>query len=212
MLKAVRGKPFSMNGTFPNGSESSVVSISDQLHRPVVVAMIAMCVMEPSVDEVIEMITVRDGFVSAVRTVLVAWAPDFGGAVHGVRGADRDDMLVNMIPVHVVQMAVMKIVNMAVMANSRMPAVRAMLVDMVGMLPLGAGGHEILLLLRLRSRCLCLSAGPLVWALAGLCALILWWQLIFPMVVAPVSMRRIDRRADSISAAMYQIADPMRYG
>jgi hypothetical protein len=68
MLKAVRGKPFSM----PNGSESSVVSISDQLHRPVVVAMIAMCVMEPSVDEVIEMITVRDGFVSAVRTVLVA--------------------------------------------------------------------------------------------------------------------------------------------
>src|SRR3984893_6719675 len=77
-------------------------------------------------------------------------APDFGGAVHGVRGADRDDMLVNMIPVHVVQMAVM--------ANSRMPAVRAMLVDMVGMLPLGAGGHEILLLLRLRSRCLCLSA------------------------------------------------------
>ena len=70
--EAVRGKPFSMNGTFPNGSESSVVSISDQLHRPVVVAMIAMCVMEPSVDEVIEMITVRDGFVSAVRTVLVA--------------------------------------------------------------------------------------------------------------------------------------------
>ena len=132
--------------------------------------------------------------------------------MHGVRGADRDDMLVNMIPVHVVQMAVMKIVNMAVMANSRMPAVRAMLVDMVGMLPLGAGGHEILLLLRLRSRCLCLSAGPLVWALAGLCALILWWQLFFPMVVAPVSMRRIDRRADSISAAMREIADPARYG
>jgi hypothetical protein len=68
-------------------------------------------------------------------------------------------MLVNMIPVHVVQMAVMKIVNVAVMANSRVPAVRAMLVDMVGMVPLGAGGHEILLLLRLRSRCLCLSAG-----------------------------------------------------
>ena len=72
MLKTVRGKPFSMNGTFPNGSETSAVSISDQLHRPVVVAMIAMCVMEPSVDEVIEMITVRDGFVSAVRTMLVA--------------------------------------------------------------------------------------------------------------------------------------------
>jgi hypothetical protein len=78
--------------------------------------------------------------------------------VHGVRGADRDDVLVNMIPVHVVQMAVMKIVNVAVMANSRVPAVRAMLVDMVGMVPLGAGGHEILLL-QLRSRCPCRSAG-----------------------------------------------------
>jgi hypothetical protein len=30
-----------------------------------------------------------------------------------------------------------------------MPAVRAVLVGMVGMVPLGAGGHEILLLLRL---------------------------------------------------------------
>jgi len=35
------------------------------------------------------------------------------------------------------------------------------------------------------------------------------WQLIYPMVVAPVSMRRIhDQRTDSISAAMCQIADP----
>jgi len=63
--------------------------------------------------------------------------------VHGIRGADRDDMLVNMIPVHVVEMAVMKIVNMAVMANRRVPAVRAMLVGMVGMVLLGAGDHEI---------------------------------------------------------------------
>jgi hypothetical protein len=54
--------------------------------------------------------------------------------VHGIRGADRDDMLVNMIPVHVVEMAVIKIVNMAVMANSRLPPVRAMLVGMVGQL------------------------------------------------------------------------------
>src|SRR6202045_620889 len=48
---------------------------------------------------------------------------------------------------------------------------------------------------------------------AGLCALLLWWQLIYPVVVAPVSTRRIhDRRADSISAAICQIVDPTRYG
>jgi hypothetical protein len=54
------------------GSESSVMPMSDQLHRPVVVAMIAMRVMEPSVHQVINMTTVRDGFVSAVRTMLMA--------------------------------------------------------------------------------------------------------------------------------------------
>jgi hypothetical protein len=52
--------------------ESSVMPMSDQLHRPVVVAMIAMRVMEPSVHQVINMTTVRDGFVSAVRTMLMA--------------------------------------------------------------------------------------------------------------------------------------------
>ena len=63
--------------------------------------------------------------------------------MHGIRGADRDDMLVNMIPVHVVEMAIMKIINMPVMANRRVPAVRAMLVGMVGMVLLCAGDHEI---------------------------------------------------------------------
>jgi hypothetical protein len=46
--------------------------MSGQLHGPVVVAMIAMRVMKPSVHQVIDMITVRDGFVFAVRTMLMA--------------------------------------------------------------------------------------------------------------------------------------------
>ena len=37
----------------------------------------------------------------------------------------------------------MKIFNMGVMAKSRVPTVRAMLVDMVGMVRLGAGDHAI---------------------------------------------------------------------
>jgi hypothetical protein len=46
-------------------------------------------------------------------------------------------MFVNVIPVHVVEMTVMKIVNMGIMANSRVPTVRAVLVDMVGTVRLG---------------------------------------------------------------------------
>jgi hypothetical protein len=56
-------------------------------------------------------------------------------------GAYRDDMFVNVIPVDVVQVTVIKIVNMAVMAGRRMPAIRAMLVGMVWMLLFSTGGH-----------------------------------------------------------------------
>jgi hypothetical protein len=67
--------------------------------------------------------------------------------VDGVRRADAYDMFVNVITLNVVKMAVIKIVNMAFVANCRVPAVRAVL--MVGMVPLGGGGHESLLLLRI---------------------------------------------------------------
>jgi hypothetical protein len=66
--------------------------------------------------------------------------------VHRVLRADRDDMFVNMIPVHAVQMTVMKIVNVAIMADRRMAAGRSMLMGMVGMVLLGTGGHRFLFL------------------------------------------------------------------
>jgi hypothetical protein len=61
--------------------------------------------------------------------------------VHGIFGVDRDDMFVDVIHMHMVEMAVVKIVHMAVMANRRVPTVRAMLMGVVGMVLLGAGGH-----------------------------------------------------------------------
>jgi hypothetical protein len=50
-------------------------------------------------------------------------------------------MLVNMLPVHVVQMPVMEIVNVAIVEDGHMAAVRSMLVGMVGMAFLGTGSH-----------------------------------------------------------------------
>jgi hypothetical protein len=43
-------------------------------------------------------------------------------------------MFVNVILVDVVQVTVMKVVNMTIMVDRRMPAIRAMLVGMAGML------------------------------------------------------------------------------
>jgi hypothetical protein len=50
----------------------SLGNYSDQLDRPVQVAMIAMGMMEGSVDQIVDVITVRDRFVPAVRTMNMA--------------------------------------------------------------------------------------------------------------------------------------------
>jgi hypothetical protein len=63
-------------------------------------------------------------------------------AGHGIFGVDRDDMFVDVILVHMVEMAIMKIVHMAVMANRSVPAIRTMLMSVVGMVFLGASGHR----------------------------------------------------------------------
>src|SRR6202165_2274117 len=50
-------------------------------------------------------------------------------------------MFVHVILVHMVKMAVVKKIQMAVMANRGVPAFRAMLMSVVGMVFLGACGH-----------------------------------------------------------------------
>jgi hypothetical protein len=111
--------------------------------RPVVVAMITVRMMQPSIHEVINMVTMRHRFVPAGRAMLVR-AARLRRALDGVGGADVDRMLVDMILVHVMEMAIVQIVHMTIMANRRVAAVRAMLMGVVGMVLLGAGGHGVL--------------------------------------------------------------------
>ena len=63
--------------------------------------------------------------------------------MHGICRTHRQRVLVNMIAMNMVEMAVVHIIDMAFMANRRMPAVRAMLVSMVGMVLLVARRHGI---------------------------------------------------------------------
>jgi hypothetical protein len=107
----------------------------------VVVAVIAMGVVESSIHQIIGVISVRYPFMTTTWTMLVRTSR-LRGAIHGVGRVDREDVLVDMISMNVVQVAVMQIIDMTVMANRCMPAVRAMLMGVVGMLFLGAGGHR----------------------------------------------------------------------
>jgi hypothetical protein len=113
---------------------------SRQFYRPMIIAMAVMWVMQPSVDKVIDVITVRHLFVSAARTMRMR-APGLERAAHGVGIANLDNMFVGMIFMHVMQMTIVQIIDMVVMAYSRVPTVGAMLMYVIRMMLLGASGH-----------------------------------------------------------------------
>jgi hypothetical protein len=119
---------------------SASARLSGQFQRPVIVAMAIMWMMQPSVDEVIDVIPVGNAFVSAARSMRVR-APGVGRAARGIGIADLDNVFVNMILMRVMQMTIVEVVDVAMMAHSRMSAVRTMLVGMIRMMMLGADGH-----------------------------------------------------------------------
>jgi hypothetical protein len=114
--------------------------MSAQRYRPVVIAMAIMWVVQPAVHKVVDVITVRHLFVSAARTMRMR-APGFGRAAQRVGIAHLDNMFVDMIFMHVMQMTVVQIIDMVLMVHSRVATVGTMLMYVIGMMPLGAGGH-----------------------------------------------------------------------
>jgi hypothetical protein len=108
--------------------------MSAERYRSVVIAMAIMWVMQPSVHKVIDVITVRHLFVSAARTMRMRAGLE--RAAHGL-----DNMFVDIIFMHGMQMTIVQIIDMVVMAHSRVPTVGTMLMCVIRMMPLGAGGH-----------------------------------------------------------------------
>jgi hypothetical protein len=111
-----------------------------QLNAAVVVAMVAVGMMQVPVHQIIDMVAMGDRLVAAARGMLVS-APQVRRAAGRIGRVDCDDMLVDVIAVHVVQMAVMQIVHMAVMADCGVAAVRAVLMRVARMVLLVASGH-----------------------------------------------------------------------
>ena len=102
--------------------------------------MITMGMMQSAVYKIVDMVTMRHCFMSAVWTVRMR-AVDLRRALQGICCADPDDMFIHVILVHVVEMAIVQIVHMTVMANRSVSAVRGMLVSVVGVVFLGTCGH-----------------------------------------------------------------------
>jgi hypothetical protein len=103
--------------------------------------MIAMRMMKPAVHEIIDVIAMRERFMAAVAAMCVL-AADLGRAMNRMRGVYRNHMLVDMLFVHMVKVAVVEIIDMALVADRHMPAARAVPMGVVGMLLLGASCHD----------------------------------------------------------------------
>jgi ABC-type glycerol-3-phosphate transport system permease component len=84
------------------------------------------------------MVAVGHPFVAAIRTMnvpfVVTGAFMISRATVWVRCVDLKHVLVNMIPVHVVQVPLMQVIDVPVMADGFMPAVWPMLMGVASML------------------------------------------------------------------------------
>ena len=98
-------------------------------NRTVVVAVIAVEVMQVTADEVVRMVAVRHRGVTATRPVgvrlVVCAAPMRWRAGPWVRTADADPTLIDVIAMHLVQVAVMQVVDVPLVANGGVPAAAA---------------------------------------------------------------------------------------
>ena len=93
-------------------------------------------------DEIVDVITVRNGLVSAPRSVDVAGLV-LRGALAAVRVllVDGDPMLVDVALMRVMQMAVMQIIRMPIVAHGDVPAIWAVLMVVTGMDSVLSIGH-----------------------------------------------------------------------
>ena len=109
---------------------------SDQFDRAVVVAVVAVRVVQVPIDEVIDVVAMWHRFVTAAGAMdvscFVAAAVVVGRAGVRVGGADSDAVFIDVAAVRVVQVAVVQVVNVAVVLDGGVAAARAVLVRVVG--------------------------------------------------------------------------------
>jgi hypothetical protein len=109
-------------------------SLSDDLKLSMVVAVAIVLVVQVAIDQVIDMVAVRDRRVSASGSVHVVGrvgrADMSAGAGGWVMSRDLQDMLFDhSIEGRVMQVSIVEVVDMSIMFDCRMPAVFS--VDMV---------------------------------------------------------------------------------
>lgn len=101
-----------------------------------VIAMIPMGVMQMIANPIVYMVAVRYGLMAAARPMLVirvmAAALMVGGTPIRIGVAYCKDVLIDVIAVHVVEVAIMQKVNMSLMVHGDVAAIGPVLVSVIG--------------------------------------------------------------------------------
>ena len=105
-------------------------SALDNFHGAVVIAVVAVRVMQAAIDEKVDVVAVRHGFVAAAGAVHVAWLVTGarGRAAFGVGVGDGDGVLLHAAFMRVVQVAFLQVVHVAVVADGGVAAAGAVLI------------------------------------------------------------------------------------
>ena len=109
------------------------MGLFNDFHRAVVVAVVAVLVVQAAVYDVVGVVAVRHGFVAAAFAVDMAGTGLHGGAAVGVGGVYIEAVLVVVVVVLVVQVAVMDVVDVVAVFDGGVAAAFAVDVLVVGM-------------------------------------------------------------------------------
>ena len=115
------------------GQPQILFHLLNNFHRAVVVAVVAVLVVQTAVYDVVDVIAVRYGFVAAAFAVNMTGTSLHGVAAVGVGGVYIEAVLVVVAVVFVVQVAVVDVVDVVAVFDGGMVAAFAVNVLVVGM-------------------------------------------------------------------------------
>ena len=108
--------------------------LANHLKRPVIVAMSVVWMMQSAVNQIINVIAVRNASVAAVGAMnvllVVAFRPE--RAFVRIRSTDGDGVLVHMVAMRMMQMAVVQIIHVPIVHDGDVSAIFAMDMRMIG--------------------------------------------------------------------------------
>lgn len=123
----------------------STINLRHDLQRTVIVAVVAVGMMQVSIDQIVDMISVGHRLVTAIRSMAVSRvmpaAAMLGRTAIRVCRTDLDDVLIDVIVVRVMQMAVVQVVDVTVVPDCDVAAALAMDVRMIGVNGMIVCGH-----------------------------------------------------------------------